>query len=47
LENEIEKKEKYLSQIISTYIEKDIKNLANIRDLEKFNKLVRILASQA
>jgi len=44
LEDEIEKKEKYLSQIISTYIEKDIKNLANIKDLEKFNKLIKILA---
>lgn len=40
-------KEKYLQQIIDTYIKKDIRDLANIRDLDKFNKLVEVLASQS
>ena len=46
LENSIAKKEIYLSQIIDTYIKKDIRDLANIRNIDKFNKLVQILSSQ-
>lgn len=41
------KKEKYLQQIIDTYIRKDIRDLADIRDIDKFNKLVETLASQS
>ena len=47
LEPEISKKEKYLKQIIQTYIQKDIKDLAKIEDLNKFNKLLKLLASQS
>jgi uncharacterized protein len=45
--NEIELKEKRLQQIIDTYIKKDIKELANIDNVENFNKLLEILASQS
>ncbi|HON56533.1 MAG TPA: DUF4143 domain-containing protein, partial [bacterium] len=34
-------------QIIDTYIRKDIRDLANIKDILKFNKLLEILASQS
>lgn len=44
---EIYKKEKYLQQIIDTYIKKDIRDLAHIKDIEKFNKLLEALASQS
>lgn len=47
LEDSIEKKEKYLQQIIDTYIKKDIRDLANIKDIQKFNNLLKILASQS
>lgn len=43
----IEIKEKYLQQIIDTYIKKDIRDLADIKEIEKFNKLVEVLASQS
>lgn len=41
-----EQKETYLQQIIDTYVKKDIRDLAKIRNITKFNKLVHILASQ-
>ena len=44
---EMDKKEKYLQQIIDTYIKKDIKDLAGIKEIEKFNKLLEALASQS
>lgn len=47
LNDEIEKKEKYLQQIIDTYIRKDIRDLAHIKDVGKFNKLLEVLASQS
>lgn len=47
LAENLELKEKYLQQIIDTYIKKDIKDLANIQSIEKFNKLVEVLASQS
>ena len=43
---EKEKKEKYLWQIIDTYLKKDIRDLAEIKEVEKFNKLLEILAAQ-
>ncbi|MDP3043230.1 MAG: ATP-binding protein [bacterium] len=46
LENDIFKKEVYLNQIISAYIKKDIRDLARIKDISKFNKLIEILAAQ-
>lgn len=39
-------KKEYLKQIYSTYIEKDIKDIWQIRELEKFNKLIKVLANQ-
>lgn len=47
LEPDIEKKEKYLQQIIDTYIRKDIRDLANVKEIQKFNNLIKILASQS
>src|SRR3989344_5724299 len=44
---EIDKKEKYLQQIIDTYVKKDIRDLADIKDIDKFNKLLETLASQS
>ncbi len=44
---DVEKKEAYLNQIIDTYIKKDIRDLANIRNIEKFNKLIQALAAQS
>jgi len=41
-----EKKERYLWQIIDTYLKKDIRDLAEVKEIEKFNKLLEILASQ-
>jgi len=46
LEPSEEKKFIYLSQIITTYIRKDIRNIGKIRNITSFNKLVEILASQ-
>lgn len=46
LEPMVEKKERKLQQIIQTYIQKDIKDLANITDTKKFNQLLKVLASQ-
>ena len=40
-------KERYLQQIIDTYIRKDIRDLAEIKDVNKFNHLLEILASQS
>lgn len=47
LESEVEKKEKYLQQIIDTYIRRDIRDLANVKEIQKFNNLIKILASQS
>jgi len=47
LEPEVSKKEKYLQQIIDTYIKKDIRDLAEIKDIQKFNHLLEALAFQS
>ena len=47
LEKEIQKKEMLLQQIIDTYIRKDIRDIGDIRDINKFNILLEILASQS
>jgi len=44
--NEVVRKEKYLQQIVDTYLKGDIRDLANIRHIEKFNKLLLALANQ-
>jgi len=36
-----------LQQIIDTYIRKDIRDLADIKDIDKFNNLLEVLASQS
>ncbi len=47
LENSEEKKLTFLSQIINTYIRKDVRDIGNIRNISVFNKLVEVLASQS
>jgi hypothetical protein len=47
LEQKNENKEIILSQIIDTYIRKDIRDIGNIRNISSFNKLIQILASQS
>lgn len=47
LEKNISKKEFYLQQIIDTYIRKDIRDLAGIKDVLKFNKLLEVLSEQS
>lgn len=39
-------REKYLQQLIDTYVKKDISDLGQIKDILKFNKLLRVLAAQ-
>lgn len=46
LTREILIKEAYLNQIINTYIKKDVRDLALIKDIGKFNKLIEVLAVQ-
>lgn len=47
LTSEVDKKERYLQQIVDTYTRKDIRDLAEIKDVTKFNHLLEILASQS
>jgi uncharacterized protein len=44
---DVSMKEKYLQQIIDTYIRKDIRDIGNIRDIDKFNRLLKLLSSQS
>ena len=44
---ELDRKEKYLQQIIDTYIRKDIRDLAEIKDVSRFNRLLEVLSSQS
>lgn len=44
---ELQKKERYLQQIIDTYVKRDIRDLAAVKDVHKFNKLLEVLASQS
>ncbi len=41
------KKERYLEQIIDTYIRKDSRDIGNIRHIDKFNKLLEVLSQQS
>lgn len=43
----VERKEKYLQQIIDTYVRKDIRDLAEIKDINRFNNLLELLAAQS
>ncbi len=47
LEKSAEAKTIYLKQVIDTYIKKDIRDLGRIRDVFRFNKLLRVLADKA
>lgn len=47
LENNKEKKKQLLLQIIDTYVRKDVADLAKVKDIRKFNQLLRVLASQS
>ncbi len=47
LEDSEEKKQAYLSQIVNTYIRKDIRDIGNIRNISSFNALLELLASQS
>jgi len=47
LEKNKNKKTYLLKQIINTYLRKDIRDLANIKQMHKFNRLLRVLADQA
>jgi Predicted ATPase (AAA+ superfamily) len=47
LTDSIEMKEKYLQQIVDTYVKNDIRDLANVKHIAKFNKLLRLLAAQS
>jgi predicted AAA+ superfamily ATPase len=44
LENE-EQKDRYLQNIIGTYLRKDIREIGNVRDIERFNKILKILSA--
>lgn len=43
----IEDKLVYLKQVIDTYIKKDIRDLGHIKDVNRFNNLLRVLADSA
>ncbi len=43
----IELKKVYLNGIIEKYIYKDIRDIANVRNVDKFNSMIRILAGQS
>lgn len=47
IENSIDAKTTYLKQVIDTYVKKDIRDLGHIRDINRFNKLLRVLADKA
>lgn len=47
LEKLEEKKYTYISQVINTYIRKDIRDIGNIKNIYSFNKLLELLASQS
>ena len=46
LTNWIDDKKRYLKQLYDSYIQKDIKDIWKIKDVETFNKCLKILASQ-
>lgn len=47
LTEEVEKKERYLQQIIDTYVKSDIRDLARIKHINKFNQLLYVIARQS
>ncbi len=47
LADAVEKKEAKLKQIVSAYVQKDIRDIAAIRNIAKFNGLLQMLAAQS
>src|SRR3989338_4888060 len=47
LEKRIASKEKYLGQIVNTYLKRDIHDLAEIKQVQKFNSMLKILAERS
>jgi len=47
LEDEIARKEKYLGQIVNTYLKRDIHDLAQIKQVQKFNRMLKLLAESS
>ena len=47
LESSDEKKKLHLLQLVDTYVRKDIRDLAEITDIGKFNQMLKVLASQS
>jgi len=47
LANDMLLKKEYLKQIYNTYIEKDIKDIGHIKELQKFNILIKLIANQS
>jgi len=47
LEPTEEKKRRYLLQVVDTYIKRDIRDLAKVEDINKFNNMLKVLASQS
>lgn len=47
LEKDDEKKKLHLIQLVDTYVRKDIRDLADITDIPKFNSMLKILAYQS
>lgn len=47
LTNNVESKKMYLKWIVESYIEKDIRDVGKIRNIDKFNILLKLLASQS
>lgn len=47
LETDPAKKKQYLLQVIDAYIRKDIRDLAGVEDVRKFNNMLQVLASQS
>ncbi len=46
LTNGIDEKKRYIKQIYDSYIQKDIKDIWKINDIEAFNKCLKVLATQ-
>lgn len=47
LEPNVIKKQQHLLQLIDTYVRKDIRDLADITDIAKFNSMLKVLSSQS
>ena len=47
LEKRIASKEKYLGQIVNTYLKRDIHDLAEIKQVQKFNRMLKLLAERS